>query len=250
MKSRIRPLLALVSVAFAGGCDQPATPCVLADAHPDPSISSPGTPYLLVYYFRQRSQTGQCADDPSDFASRIYEESYPSPDGGPSEVAWTPDEFAYDPQSGEPPDPNHVPTIRGRFTAAVPDADGLCFVEGTLAGQQEIDGSLVTYEFKRVQVLATASVQGTEILADVVVTRGSCSREYDALGIWPPVSCTSAVECDPYPAPEQGRPFGSGLVPALPVECNTGPLLVDEAGRGACFFPDAGPAGFPFLTGK
>lgn len=236
--------LALLGIAILPtvGCDVPPIPCLLADSN------ASGDPYLLVFYYRQGSQTGTCTEDPAAFGQRahfLYQEAYRSPDGGPKSVAWTPDEFAFD--AGEPPDPTGDPIARGRLTSTAPDSSGLCVVDGTVPARQEIDGGLVTYDFKRVQVVGNSAAQGTELLADVVITRGSCSAEYDALGIWPPTSCGSAADCNPYPDPDHGRPNGSGLLPALPVECNTGPILGDGAGGGWCFYPDAGPAGFPFL---
>ncbi len=241
--------LALFSIALMAtvGCEVHPTPCLLADSNPS------GTPYLLVFYYRQGSQSGTCTEDPALFGQEphlLYEESYPSTDGSPKTVAWTPEEFAFDPNTGEPPDPTRAPFARGRLTSTTPDRSGLCIVEGTAPAQQEIDGGLVTYDFRRVQVVGSSAVQGTELLADVAITRGSCSAEYDALGIWPRTSCGSAADCNPYPDPNHGRPNGSGLLPSLPVECNTGPILGDGADGGFCFFPDAGPAGFPFLTGN
>jgi len=210
----------------------------------------PGTPYLVVYYLRQGSETG-CTDDPAVFTGHhhwLYQESYPTTPDQPKDTAWIPDEFKYDPSTGEPPDPSRDPTIRGRLTSVSPDQAGLCQVEGTAPGEQEIGGVLITYQLKQVQAVETPGVQGTEILANVVITRGGCSREYDALGIWPPVKCSSATDCDPFPDPQHGRENGSGLSPFLPIECNTGPVLGDGAGNGYCFFPQASPSGFPFLS--
>jgi hypothetical protein len=238
--------LTLLGIAFvpALGCAVPPTPCLLADSN----IS--GNPYLLVFYYRQGSQTGACTEDPALLDQHphfLYQESYPSQDGGTRLVAWTPAEFAFD--AGQPPDPTRVPSARGRLTSSTPDPSGLCIVEGTAPAQQEIGGILVTYDFRYVQVLGNPAAQGTELLADVVITRGSCSAEYDALGIWPRTPCESSADCNPYPDPDHGRPTGSGLLPSLPVECDTGPILGDGGSGGYCFFPDAGPAGFPFLSG-
>jgi len=234
--------LLVIAIVPAVGCDVPRTSCLLADSN----VS--GDPYLLVFYYRQGSQTGTCTEDPALLEQHphfLYQESYPSPGGGPKLVAWTPQEFAFD-AGGEPPDP----TAKGRLTSTTPDPSGLCIVEGTSPAQQEVDGVLETYDIRRVQVVGNLAVQGTELLADVVITRGSCSAEYDALGIWPRTRCESSADCNPYPDPNHGRPTGSGLLPSLPVECNTGPILGDGGGGGYCFFPDARPAGFPFLTGN
>jgi len=250
MKTQGWLFAALTSVGGVAllGCSPSASPCTLADAHGGPALGSPGTPYLAIYYYRQGSQTGACADDPTDFAANIFEESYPTSANGPKEVAWTPAEFAYDVNTGAPPDPSRDPAVRGRFTDVSVNESGLCDVEGTAPGQQEIGGILVTYQFKRVQSVSTAAVQGTEILADVAISRGGCSREYDVLGLWPPVTCATTVDCNPLPDPNHGHRNGSGVVPSLPVECNTGPILGDGAGGGKCFFPNASPAGFPYLT--
>lgn len=243
-----RSSLVLVVACLFTACAQPPTPCLLANSVGGAAVPSPGTPYAAVYYYRQGSQTGSCTSSASDFAGLIYAEAYGTLGMEQREVAWTPGEFAYDVNTGNPPDPTRDAGVRGHFTASTVDQYGLCFVEGTAAGQQEIDGSLVTYDFKRVQVVSSAAVQGTEFLADVVITRDACSREYDALGIWPPVPCWSSADCDPLPDPVHGRPNGSGLLPSLPVECNTSPLLREDGGAGTCFFPDAGPSGFPFLS--
>ena len=246
-------VLSLVSAPLISiGCDVPGGRCVLAAAHGGAYPGTPGDPYLAIFYPRAVSEQGSCADDGSAFAARahqIYAETFGHFGSEPREVAWTPDEFAYDPDTGAPPDPGLDPIIRGRFTDSVVDASGLCTVEGSSIGQQQLGGVLVSYEFRRVQVVDLASVQGTEILAEVVVTRGDCSRAYDVLGIWPVVPCTTQADCNPLPDPEHGRPNGSDVLPSLPVECNTGPVLGDGQGNGHCFFPDASPAGFPFLAG-
>jgi hypothetical protein len=234
----------LVALAIGSACDQPSVPCLLADAHPDPSNEDPGTPYLVLYQYRPGSESGVCPDPPTDFAEDLYSESYPSSDGGPREVAFIPGKFAYNPDTGQPPDRTRSPTIRGHFSSLVPDATGLCLVEGTSAAQQQIGPSLITYEIPRVDVVATGSALGTEILAEVIITRDSCTRTYDALALWPPVSCSEASDCNPYPAPAEGRPNGSGISPSIPVECKTTPPLA-----GSCFLPDVDPAGFPYLTG-
>src|SRR5262249_30711756 len=161
---------------------------------------------------------GSCGDDGSAFAGRpheIYAETFGRFGSEPREVAWTPDEFAYDPATGAPPDPSRDPTVRGRFTDSVVDASGLCIVEGSSIGQQQLDGVLVSYEFRRAQVVDLLTVQGTEILAEVTVTRGDCSRSYEVLGLWPLVSCTTQADCDPLPDPDHGRPNGSGVLPSL-----------------------------------
>jgi len=230
------------------GCAQPPTPCLLANAVGGAAVHSPGTAYLAVYYYRPGSETGSCSGGAFDFEGLVYAEVYGTLGTGQREVVWTPGEFAYDVNTGSPPDPTRDPGVRGHFTQTTVDKNGLCLIEGTAPGQQEIAGVLVTYDFKRVQVASSAAVQGTEILADVLISRGTCSHEYDALGIWPAVPCATNTDCDPLPDPTHGRPNGSGLLPALPVECNTGPLLEQDAGTGWCFFPDAGPTGFPFLS--
>src|SRR5262249_16315195 len=154
------------------------------------------------------------------------------------EVAWTPDEFAYDAHTGSPPDPTRVPTVRGPFTTAAVGARGLCFVGGGTPGQQLHGAVLGAFEFKGMNAGSSAAVQGTETVGDVVITRDACSREYDVLAIWPPVRCSTDADCDPLPDPAHGRPTGSGLVPGLSVECNTGPVLGRPDGGGSCFFPN------------
>jgi hypothetical protein len=235
------------------GCGAAPTPCVVANAFGGPAQGSPGTPYLAIYFPRSGSEQGTCTDPGSDFAGRpheIYAETYRPTGEEPRDVAWTPDEFAYDVDTGEPPDPSRDPIVRGHFTAPTVDDAGLCTVEGTSAGQQQLGTELIIYEFRRVQLVGIASVQGTELLAEVVVTRGACARTYDVLGIWPPVVCSSETDCNPLPDPEHGRQMGSGLLPSLPVACDTGPILGDGHGSGFCFFPQATPAGFPYLTGR
>jgi hypothetical protein len=250
MRRRELILALVLQVALGFGCNVPPIPCRLADAQGGPAVSSPGIPYLVVYYLRQGSESG-CTDDAGVFTGQphfLYQESYPTTPGQPNDSAWIPDEFAYDAGTGKPPDPNRYPTISGRLTSVSPDQSGLCHVEGIDAGEQEIGGVLITYQLKQVQAVETAGVQGTEILADMVITRGGCSREYDALGIWPNKACSSAMDCDPFPDPQRGW-NGSGLSPFLPIECNTGAPLGD-GGSGYCFFPQARPQGFPFLSGN
>jgi hypothetical protein len=235
--------LLLVPLAL-GACGQPPAPCQL------------GGTYLAVFYYRQGSQSGTCGDSPFDFADTFSAEAYGALGGAPREVAWTPGEFAYDPETGLPPDPSRDPTGRGHFLTSTDDPSGLCTAVGTSTAEQQIDGGLVTYDVRRVQVLSSAAVHGTEILADLVITRESCSRAYDVLGIWPPVPCSTYDDCNPLPDPANGRISGSGVAVALPVECNRGPILGDAASHlrtdpdemGFCFFPDAGPAGFPFVN--
>jgi hypothetical protein len=250
MKLRVLLLTVVLQMALVFGCNVPPIPCLLADAQGGPAAGGLGNPYLVVYHLRPGSESG-CTDDPTVFTGQphfLYQESYPTTPDQPKDSAWIPDEFAYDETTGEPPDPNRYPTIQGRLTSVSPDQAGLCDVEGTDAGEQEIGGVLITYQLKQVQAVETAGIQGTEILADVVITRGACSREYDALGIWPPVGCSSTMDCDPFPDPQRGWD-GSGLSPSLPIECNTDPPLGD-GDAGYCFFPQATPEGFPFLLGN
>lgn len=248
---RLAPLVAL-GFLLTEACGAPATPCMVANAHGGPGMADAplGVPYVAVYYPRTGTEQGTCPDNGTSFASRphrLYSETFGRSGSEPRPVGWTPEEFAYDPDTGEPPDRTHDPRINGRFTDPVVDSAGMCRVEAASVGQQEIAGELVTYDFRTVQVVGLAAVQGTEILAEVVLTRGSCVRTYDVLALWPYLNCSSAVDCDPLPDPDHGRPNGSGVLPSLPVECNA--VLQDGSGQGICFFPGASPSGFPFLAG-
>lgn len=246
---RLLVVLLLGDSLLGPGCETAPTPCMLANAHGGPVTESVGVPYAAVYYPRAGSQQGTCPDDGSEFAERphrLYAETFGRSGPEPREVGWTPDEFAYDPVTGDPPDPTPNLAASGRFTATVVDESGMCLVDGTSPGEQEVRGELVSYDFRRVQVVGLAAVQGTEILAEVVLTRGRCTRTYDVLALWPYLKCSSAVDCDPLPDADHGRPNGSGVLPSLPVECNN--ALQDGSGQGICFFPGATPSGFPFLA--
>src|SRR5678816_543290 len=108
---RLLVVLLLGDSLLGPGCETAPTPCMLANAHGGPVTESVGVPYAAVYYPRAGSQQGTCPDDGSEFAERphrLYAETFGRSGPEPREVGWTPDEFAYDPVTGDPPDPTPV----------------------------------------------------------------------------------------------------------------------------------------------
>jgi hypothetical protein len=279
MRTRKVIALGLISAGAAvllAGCPaQPPGPCVVARAFASAiEGTNPGYPYVTQYYLVAGSASAGCADPTilaswpaGDFVGAIWAEAYGPVTAVNKLVGWVPEEFGWtNSYTGDyvecSPinDVNYTtpctdnPVIFGNFTTDTEDSNNTCTVEGTDAGTQLINGIQVTYNFGSTLVYTNASAgEGTQIQANVTITRAtataSCSRSYVALGLWPVVLCNVDNDCNPNPqgSATPPRPLGSGLLPGIPTNCNTGLVSQDPiqvpAGEGFC-----GPDATPFIN--
>jgi hypothetical protein len=133
----------------------------------------------------------------------------------------------------------------GNFSSIKPDANGICTVP-TLS-PAEIKAPMmgmtpatdIKYVWSNVRVLVTPSYDGLEMAADLTFTQDGCTAQYQALGLFPGVSCsvppptddagnpignptTDPTLCDPAANLDKGHAFGSGINPDFQpnVECD------------------------------
>ena len=164
-----------------------------------------------------------------------------------------------------PPDMNgaHSAFSLGKWAGREPGGDEFCTVsnptnieqnlEYVPPGQLQPDGGPGTeavpalnikYEWSNVRFYNTPAAPGTQLIADLILTRteGSldggagtpCTAEYKVVGLWPSISCAASPledggappdpldysKCSPEPDPSKNRPTGSGIGPDLSTRCD------------------------------
>lgn len=143
------------------------------------------------------------------------------------------------------PDPNHHPYAIGTFATANP-VDDFCVVP-TLAPAVQVlpaveedpdlqisaqPATTVSYDWRNVRVYVTASAYGSQIAAELTLTKDGVACDYQVIGMWPWVDCGSPAPdnpeamvpddaaCSPEPDESAGRPVGSGINPDFPTRCD------------------------------
>ena len=80
------------------------------------------------------------------------------------------------------------PVVFGNFTTDLEDSNNTCTVMGTDAGTQLINGIQVTYDFTSTLVYTNAAAgEGTQIQANVTITRASRRPRPARASTWPSV---------------------------------------------------------------
>jgi hypothetical protein len=274
MRTRKFIALSLISAGAAilvTGCpSQPPGPCVVARTGGGPLTGNgAGFPYVAQYYLTPGSETGDCTTNPAiaawpagNFVGQIWAEAYGAVTASLKLTGLVPEEFGWTNQyTGDyvecgqfDPGCTHNPISLGNFTADVEDENGNCTIKGSDAGQQEVNGVLVTYDYTNVLVYATAAAgEGTQMQATVTITRddgvgAACVRSYTAIGLWPTAVCNVDNDCNPNPQPNNSppRPLGSGTLPGIPLQC------VNAAANDPILVPGdfLGPDGFGCTDGS
>ena len=164
------------------------------------------------------------------------------------------------------PDPNAADTLyaMGSFAQHFPDTNDMCQLTGLTPAAQTFAAlpatarptDTVGYSWSNVNVYVTAAAQGTQFSADMTYTENGCSASYQAVGVWPAVSCTDTVPdptdprglnvigqvanpdlCNPCAEPAKGRFVGSGIIPDFPVTCQQ--IFPTACTGGNCMTADA-----------
>jgi hypothetical protein len=139
----------------------------------------------------------------------------------------------------DPPDPASALYGKGYFTALYPDGDDNC----TINNFNMSDGA-DSFAVTDMVWLNTSKYLGAEFKGNVQVARGGCTADYTALAIWPPVTCETDDDCNPF-----GQPVGSGINPDFNQGCTIEPwteALSGDPAVGICFFK----AEYPSLGGS
>lgn len=139
----------------------------------------------------------------------------------------------------DPPDPNSPLYGKAYFTALYPDGDDNCTINNF-----NMSNGTDSYAVTQMVWLNTAKFLGAEFKGNVHVVRGGCTADYAALAIWPPITCETDDDCDPY-----GQPVGSGINPDFNQGCTIEPWAAELSGDpavGVCFFK----ADYPSLGGS
>jgi hypothetical protein len=148
----------------------------------------------------------------------------------------------------------HKPYALGDWATSVATDDNFCTVKDPNAIEQDLayvpavpptlpDGGggseavpalNVKYEWSNVRFYNTPAAPGTQLIADLTLTRTQglpdggagtpCTTQYKAVGLWPAVSCEDADhmldETLCYADPAKGRASGSGIGPDLLTRCD------------------------------
>jgi len=248
---RTRKVIALslltggAALLFSGCPSNPPSICTIARTAQGPAGAVAGFGFAVHYYYSPGLDVGDCSalDAGSDFSSVLWTEAYggsPAVDptianGGTYITGMMPEEFGWTQPylqtyiQGSPMDPNPAdpiggfPIIYGAFTSYRQDTNGECTINQTDAGSQLINGTLVTYSFPKVLVYNDPYAgEGTQLQIAAQITRGTCTRSYVGIGMWPIALCNVDNDCNPNAQPSYNppRPIGSGLLPGFNYACS------------------------------
>lgn len=235
---RIPVIAGAVVVLGLGGCafEQPLTPCVM------------GRGGHAVRY-ELKSATSQACARPKR-AETVGVQKY-NPPGQEQRVALQPDtlyQYAGDNAANQP-------ISIGRLVSDFPDGEGQCRVENmsegrVAAGSGGPPDTEIRYAWKDVRFPVSAAIPGTQWLATLEYTEGSCTATYEAVGVFPSITCRARNSLgDPLNNPDgtpkldpelckQADPFLLyALDPGFPVVCDPVSELCVLDGRPPAYKP-------------
>jgi len=218
MKKLIGSLLFLgLAAAVIGGCStkEPGVICNVGRAYPFAVVYTPkaGAPACAT---TTAATLNNVAQDPNSTSNVWGLEGYFSDkDVNLKVVAIRPGEYV----DVDVKDPGGSPLALGNWTSFDPDAKDIC----TVPTMQPATHGGTTYTVSNLQVLNEPAHPGTELVASVTYSDGTCTADYDVLGVWPAVACGNDDDCDPCPNnPNSANPYGSGIATDFPVACVNG----------------------------
>jgi hypothetical protein len=173
MKNRILGCAALLSLS-ACAFEQPPTRCVIGRG-------GHAVRYVL------KSGTGECAGKEAEI---VGVQKYNPPEASTQTVALQPDTLFR--LSGKDADTSHSPISIGALRQDIPDAQGYCRVQDVSEGHQQVTDEPsvdVHYAWSDVRFHVSAAAPGTQWAATVKYTSGTCSATYEAIGVFPAVTC-------------------------------------------------------------
>ncbi len=255
---RTRKVIALslltggAALLFSGCPSNPPSICTIARTAQGPSAALAGFGFAVHYYYSPGLDVGDCTAQGAgaDFSSVLWTEAYggsPAVDptianGGTYITGMMPEEFGWTQPylqtyiQGSPISPGDplggFPIIYGQFATYRQDTNGECTINQMDAGSQLINGELVTYSFPKVLVYNDPYAgEGTQLQIDAQITRGTCTRTYVGIGMWPIALCNVDNDCNPNAQPSLNPPraIGSGLLPGFNYACSGsdgGPSIV------------------------
>lgn len=173
MKKSILGCAALLSLS-ACAFEQPPVRCVV------------GRGGHAVHYVL-KSSSGTCAQKKPEI---VGVQKYNPPGEETQTVALQPDALFQ--LVGKDEDESHSPISLGALNQDMPGEDGFCRVQDVSEGRQQVTAEPevdVRYAWSDVRFHVSAAAPGTQWLATVQYTEGSCSATYEAVGVFPAVSC-------------------------------------------------------------
>ncbi len=190
MKNRILGCAVLLSLS---GCafEQPPVRCIVGRGG-----------HAVRYVLKEGS--GTCALKKPEI---VGVQKYNPPGEQTQTVALQPDALFQ--LVGEDADESHSPISLGSLRQDMPGADGFCRVQDVSEGRQQVTeepGVDVRYAWSDVRFHVSAAAPGTQWLATVRYTEGSCSATYEAIGVFPAVSCHVRNEDGDLEYNEDGTP--------------------------------------------
>lgn len=128
--------------------------------------------------------------------------------------------------------PNLIGT--GTFTRREADANDFCYVTSLTTMSDSSSGTLLSYATRNMRFLGGATFQGAEFEANLTVTVGTCSADYQAQALSPVVGCADDSDCDAF-----RQPYSSGIFSAFDQGCTSAPwtaaVTAYVGNTGVCF---------------
>jgi hypothetical protein len=170
------PLLGCAVLLSLSGCafEQPPVRCIVGRGG-----------HAVRYVLKEGS--GACASKKPEI---VGVQKYNPPGVQTQTVALQPDALFQ--MVGEDADESHSPISLGSLREDMPGQDGFCRVQDVSEGRQQVTEEPevdVRYAWSDVRFHVSAAAPGTQWLATVRYTEGSCSATYEAIGVFPAVSC-------------------------------------------------------------
>lgn len=129
----------------------------------------------------------------------------------------------------------------GAFVSATVDTSNSCQVASITTMTDGAGATLLSYATHDMEWLAGPTYQGAEFKANVTMTSGTCTADYQVQALSPAVGCDSDADCDPFK-----QPFSSGIFSVFDQSCKTDPWTAPVANflgfSGVCFFNQPYPS--------
>lgn len=130
---------------------------------------------------------------------------------------------------------------QGAFVNAEVDQNNSCQVASLTTMTTGAGATLLSYATTDMEWLAGPTYQGAEFQANVTVTSGTCTADYQVQALSPAVGCESDADCDPFK-----QPFSSGIFSVFDQSCKsdpwTAPVAASLGTTGVCFFNQPYPS--------